>query len=75
MLYTAPALELLIKTVGPDRCLFGSECPGVGSAVDPDTGSTMDNIRPHIEKFAWLSDADREKIFAGNAREVFKLEV
>ena len=28
VLYTAPALELLIKTVGPDRCLFGSECPG-----------------------------------------------
>ena len=38
VLYTAAALELLIKTVGPDRCLFGSECPGVGSAIDPDTG-------------------------------------
>jgi OH-DDVA meta-cleavage compound hydrolase len=75
VLYTTPALELLIKTVGPDRCLFGSECPGVGSAIDPDTGTTMDNIRPHIEKFEWLSHADREKIFAGNAREVFKLGV
>src|SRR5918993_1863745 len=49
VLYTAPALELLIKTVGPDRCLFGSQCPGVGSAVDPDSGHTMDHIRPHIE--------------------------
>jgi OH-DDVA meta-cleavage compound hydrolase len=73
VLYTAPALELLIKTVGPDRCLFGSECPGVGSAIDPDTGRTMDDIRPHIESFAWLSQGDREKIFAGNARAVFKL--
>ena len=75
VLYTAPALELLIKTVGPDRCLFGSECPGVGSAVDPDTGHTMDHIRPHIEEFDWLSQADRDKIFAGNARKVFKLKV
>jgi OH-DDVA meta-cleavage compound hydrolase len=75
VLYTAPALELLIRTVGPDRCLFGSECPGVGSAVDPDSGHTMDHIRPHIEGFDWLSQADREKIFAGNARKVFKLKV
>ena len=75
VLYTAPALELLIKTVGPDRCLFGSECPGVGSAVDPDSGHTMDHIKPHIESFDWLSQADREKIFAGNARKVFKLKV
>ena len=35
----------------------------------------MDHVRPHIEKFDWLSDADREKIFAGNARKVFKLKV
>jgi predicted TIM-barrel fold metal-dependent hydrolase len=75
VLYTAPALELLIKTVGPDRCLFGSECPGVGSAIDPDTGHTMDHIRPHIEGFGWLSADDREKIFAGNARKLFKLKV
>jgi OH-DDVA meta-cleavage compound hydrolase len=75
VLYTADALELLIKTVGPDRCLFGSECPGVGSTTDPDTGHTMDNIRPHIEKFAWLNAEDREKIFATNARKVFKLKI
>src|SRR5690606_12786140 len=28
VLYTEDALKLLIQTVGPDRCLFGSECPG-----------------------------------------------
>src|SRR5262249_22561299 len=75
VLYTPAALELLIKTVGADRCLFGSECPGVGSAVDPDTGETMDNIRPHLEKFDWLSQADRDKIFSGNARKVFNLKI
>jgi predicted TIM-barrel fold metal-dependent hydrolase len=75
VLYTAPALELLIKTVGADRCLFGSECPGVGSAIDPDTEETMDNIRPHIENFGWLSAQDRDKIFSGNARKVFNLKI
>jgi OH-DDVA meta-cleavage compound hydrolase len=75
VLYTALALELLIKTVGADRCLFGSECPGVGSAIDPDTGETMDNIRPHIENFGWLSAQDRDKIFSGNARKVFNLKI
>jgi predicted TIM-barrel fold metal-dependent hydrolase len=75
VLYTADALELLIKTVGADRCIFGTECPGVGSTIDPETGETMDNIKPHIDKIAWLSAADKEKIFSGNAKKVFKLKV
>jgi OH-DDVA meta-cleavage compound hydrolase len=75
VLYTGPALELLIKTVGADRCLFGSECPGVGSAIDPDTNETMDHIRPHIENFAWLPAPEREQIFSGNAKRVFKLKL
>ncbi len=75
VLYTAPALELLIKTVGADRCLFGSECPGVGSSIDPDTGAPMDHIRPVIEKFDWLSDADRALILTDNARRLFKLKL
>ena len=33
VLYSEEALRLLIKTVGADRCLFGSECPGVGSTI------------------------------------------
>ena len=46
VLYSEEALRLLIKTVGADRCLFGSECPGVGSTLDPATGRTRDDIRP-----------------------------
>ena len=38
VLYSAPSLELLIKTVGADRCLFGTERPGVGTVKDPRTG-------------------------------------
>lgn len=73
VLYSEEALRLLIKTVGVDRCLFGAECPGVGSAVDPATGRTIDDIKPLIEAFEWLSVADKRAIFEGNARRVFKL--
>jgi len=75
VLYSEEALRLLIKTVGVDRCVFGAECPGVGSTIDPQTGRTMDDIRPLIERFDWLSAADKQAIFSGNARRLFKLEL
>jgi 4-oxalmesaconate hydratase/OH-DDVA meta-cleavage compound hydrolase len=75
VLYTPQAIRLLIETVGADRCLFGSECPGVGSHVHPDTGRQMDDVAPCIHGFDWLSDADKHAIFEGNARKVFRLDV
>jgi 4-oxalmesaconate hydratase/OH-DDVA meta-cleavage compound hydrolase len=75
VLYTEGALRLLIETVGVERCLFGSECPGVGSTIDPATGHTMDHIAPLIRKFDFLSEADKKMIFEDNARRVFNLDV
>ena len=75
VLYSEEALRLLIKTVGADRCLFGAECPGVGSATNPDTGKTFDDIAPYIRGFDWLSDEEKSLIFEGNARRLFKLDV
>ncbi len=74
VLYTEEAMSLLIKTVGPERCLFGSECPGVGSAVNPDTGRTMDDVRPMIEAIEWLSADQKRMILGGNAAKLFKLD-
>ena len=62
-----------IDCFGPDRCLFGTECPGIGSSIDPATGNSMDNVKVMIEKIEWLSAEDRKKIFEDNARAVFKL--
>jgi predicted TIM-barrel fold metal-dependent hydrolase len=73
VLYSENALRLLFETVGPDRCLFGAECPGVGSAVNPDTGRTMDDIKPYIDGFGWLTAAQKKAIFEENARKVFNL--
>lgn len=73
VLYTADALHLLIKTMGPDRCLFGAECPGVGSTIDPATGRTRDDVRPLIESLEWLTSAEKQAIYAGNARKLFNI--
>jgi len=75
VLYTEAALRLLIETVGPERCLFGSECPGTGSTIDPATGETMDHTAPMIQKFDWLSEADKKLIFEDNAKKVFNLDL
>lgn len=75
VLYSEEALRLLIKTVGADRCLFGAECPGVGSAVDPETGKTLDDIAPFIKGFDWLSKEEKSMIFKDNAAKLFKLDV
>ena len=75
VLYSKEAMELLIKVIGPDNLLFGSECPGVGSSINPETGETFDRIAPIIQGFDWLSDEDKTKIFEGNARRLYKLDI
>ena len=75
VLYSAPSLELLIKTVGADRCLFGTERPGVGTVKDPRTGKWLDETRGLIEDFDWLSAAEKKMIFEDNAKKVFKIQV
>jgi predicted TIM-barrel fold metal-dependent hydrolase len=75
VLYSKDALELLFKTVGVDRCLFGTERPGVGTVKDPKTGRWLDETRFTIEAIDWLTDADRKLIFEDNATKVFNLRV
>jgi predicted TIM-barrel fold metal-dependent hydrolase len=75
VLYTQDANELLIKTVGVDRCLFGAECPGTGSVKDPRDGRLVDDVAPLINGIAWLSDADKKKILSENAIKLFKLDL
>jgi OH-DDVA meta-cleavage compound hydrolase len=75
VLYTKEAIELLLKVVGPERALFGAECPGVGSKIDPTTGREMDDIAPYFQEIEFLSDEDRQMILSGNAKKVFKLDV
>src|SRR4030095_6775767 len=75
VLYSADHVPLLFKTVGADRCLFGTERPVVGTVKDPKTGKWLDETRHIIEGFDWLSAAEKKMIFEDNAKKVFKLDV
>ncbi len=74
-LYTPEAVELLIKVVGADRVMFGSECPGTGSHANPETGYAFDHVAPYVEAIGWLSAADKKAIFEDTARQVFRLDL
>ncbi|MFI9834521.1 amidohydrolase family protein [Streptomyces sp. NPDC051913] len=73
VLHHPPALELLLRTVGHDRVLFGTEKPGSGSAPDPRTGRDFDDIRPVIEGFDFLDDKQKQAVLSENALSVFRL--
>jgi len=70
-IYTPSALEMLFTEIGWDRCLFGTEKPGSGSATDPKTGRDYDDIRPVIDGLSCLDAQKRHAIFEGNARALF----
>ncbi|MEV5411181.1 amidohydrolase family protein [Thermopolyspora sp. NPDC052614] len=72
-LYTRDAIELLLKTVGVDRALFGTEKPGTGSQIDPETGRWFDDIHLLIDDIDWLTTEQREALLHGNAQSLFKL--
>lgn len=72
-LYTRDAIELLLRAVGVDRCLFGTEKPGTGSVRDPQTGRWFDDIHLLIGDIDWLSDAERDQLFSANAHKLFRL--
>jgi len=65
------SLELLLNIVGAERCLFGTERPGSGGAIDLLTGRSMEDFKYTIDRIQSLSDADRKRIYETNAQEVF----
>lgn len=71
VLHNPASLELLFKTVGQDRCCFGTERPGSGDEIDPGSGRHYDDLKPVIEGLASLDEAALSRIFAGNARRLF----
>lgn len=70
-LYDREGMELLIKRVGADRLLFGTEAFGTGRAIDPQTGTQFDHTVDLVRGIDWLSEEDRRKIFETNARHLY----
>ena len=71
VLHSKKSIELLLHVVGSGNVLFGTENPGSGSTLNPETGKAFDDIRPLIDAIDYLTEEDRRKILEGNARRVF----
>lgn len=60
-------LEAAIKQRTPARLLFGTEAPGSGGALRPETGRPADDLVPVIGGFGFLTEAEKVDIFHNNA--------
>ena len=68
--YHLPGIELLAKVISPDNILFASEMLGAVKGIDPETGHHYDDTKRYFDQLG-LSEANRRKIFEGNARRVY----
>jgi predicted TIM-barrel fold metal-dependent hydrolase len=66
-------LEAVIKQRTVRRLVFGTEAPGSGSAIRPDTGRTVDDLVPVLRSLDVLSDDDRAAILNRNPARVVPL--
>jgi 4-oxalmesaconate hydratase len=69
--YHFPGIELMAKVVPIDNILFASEMLGAVKGIDPETGHHYDDTKRYVDQLARLGEADRHKIFEGNARRVY----
>jgi len=69
--YDVNYLEAGIKQRGVDQVLFGTESPGSGGAIRPDTNRASDDMIPVIDSLAFLSAEDKLKILQKNPLKVF----
>lgn len=59
-------LEAAIKQRGVASMVFGTEAPGSGGAIRPDTGRPADDLVPVLAAFEFLTDNDRHTILHDN---------
>jgi 4-oxalmesaconate hydratase len=68
--YHQAGIDLLMKIVPIENVLFGSEMVGAVRSIDPETGFYFDDTKRYIDAVD-LTEAQRHKVFEGNARRVF----
>ena len=69
--YHQPGIDLLLDVIPVENILFASEMVGAVRGIDPQTGHYFDDTKRYILANRTLSEADRCKIFEGNARRVY----
>ncbi|MDX6356920.1 MAG: meta-cleavage compound hydrolase [Streptomyces sp.] len=68
--YDVHFLEAAVKQRGVAQLVFGTEAPGSGNAIRPETGKPSDDLVPVIDGFDFLSKEDKLAIFHGNPAKV-----
>jgi 4-oxalmesaconate hydratase len=68
--YHQPGIDLLVKVIDIKNILFGSEMVGAVRGLDPRTGHYFDDTKRYIDALE-IPEADKQRIFEGNARKVF----
>ena len=61
----------MTKVIPVDNILFASEMVGAVKGIDPETGHHYDDTKRYIDQVGSLGEAERRKIFEGNARRVY----
>jgi predicted TIM-barrel fold metal-dependent hydrolase len=69
--YDVNFLSAAIKQRGVEQMLFGTEAPGSGGAIRPETGRPSDDLVPVIDSLEFLSAEDKLKILQKNPLKVF----
>jgi 4-oxalmesaconate hydratase len=69
--YHYPGIRLMKEVIPADNILFASEMIGAVQGIDPETGHYFDDTKRYVDQLPDLSEADRHKIFEGNARKVY----
>jgi len=68
--YHQPGIDLLTRVLPADNVLFASEMLGAVRGADPETGIAWDDTKQYLDA-AGLGEAERNKVFEGNARRVY----
>jgi 4-oxalmesaconate hydratase len=69
--YHQAGSDLLTKVIPVENILFASEMVGAVRGIDPESGHHFDDTKRYIEAAPALSEADRQRIYEGNARHVY----
>jgi 4-oxalmesaconate hydratase len=69
--YHQAGIDCLLKVIPAENILFASEVVGAVRGIDPETGHYYDDTKRYIDAVDFVSAADKQKIFEGNARKVY----
>jgi 4-oxalmesaconate hydratase len=69
--YHQAGIDLLVNVIGADNVVFASEMIGAVKGIDPETERYFDDTKPYIDAVPGLSEADKAKVFEGNALRIY----